>query len=104
MDEVVRTVVLFTAIPVVLYFALSVITPDLLMVCVLVYYLAVIFDPGYPSKLSHGVICGLLGVLAYLTKSYGFTFFITSFLVLNFLHYFRDSDKIRRRKVLKILF
>ena len=103
MDEVVRTVVLFTAIPIVLYFALSVITPDLLMVCVLVYYLAVIFDLDYPSKLSHGVICGLLGVLAYLTKSYGFTFFIASFLVLNFLHYFRDSDKIRRRKVLKNL-
>ncbi len=103
MEEVVRTVVLFTAIPVVLYFALSVITPDLLMVCVLVYYLAVIFDPDYPSKLSHGVICGLLGVLAYLTKSYGFTFFIASFLVLNVLHYFRNSPKEMRKKVLKNL-
>ncbi|MCE7699019.1 MAG: hypothetical protein K8E24_009425, partial [Methanobacterium paludis] len=103
MDEVVRTVVLFTMVPVVLYFALSLITPDLLMVCVLVYYLAIIFNPKYPNKLSNGVLCGIFGALAYLTKSYGFTFFIASFLILNFLQYFTDSDKIRRRKVLKNL-
>ena len=101
MDEVIRTAILFSMIPTVLYFSLSVITPDLLMVCVLVYYLAIIFNPDYPNNLFNGLICGLLGVLAYLTKSYGFTFFIASFLILNFLQYFRDSDKIRRRKVLK---
>ena len=103
MDEVVRTVVLFIMVPVVLYFALSLITPDLLMVCVLVYYLAIIFNLNYPDKLFNGVLCGIFGALAYLTKSYGFTFFIVSFLILNFFHYLRDSDKIRRRKVLKNL-
>jgi hypothetical protein len=101
MDEVIRTVILFAIIPAVLYFSLSIVTPDLLMVCVLVYYLAVIFNPKYPNKLSNGILCGISGALAYLTKSYGFTFFIASFVILNFLQYFRDSDKIRRRKVLK---
>ncbi|WP_144011568.1 hypothetical protein [Methanobacterium paludis] len=103
MDEVIRTVILFTMIPVVLYFALSMTTPDLLMVCVLVYYLAIIFNPKYPNKLSNGALCGIFGALAYLSKSYGFTFFIASFLILNFFQYFMDSDKIRRRKVLKNL-
>ena len=101
MDEVIRTVILFVLVPVVLYFALSVITPDLLIVCVLVYYLSIIFDINYSNKLFNGVLCGILGAFAYLSKSYGFTFFIATFLILNIFHYFRDSDKFRRKKVLK---
>jgi hypothetical protein len=103
MDEVIRTVILFTMVPVILYLSLKTITPDLLLVCVLVYYLTVIFNPKYPNKLLNGILCGILGALAYLTKSYGFTFFIATFLILNFFQYFRDSDKIRKRKVLKNL-
>jgi hypothetical protein len=101
MDEIVRTLVLFIMVPVVLYFALSAITPDLLMVCVLVYYLAIIFDINYSSKLLNGVFCGILGAFAYLTKSYGFTFFIATFVILNIFQYFRKSDKLHRKKVLK---
>ncbi len=101
MDEVVRTVVLFIMVPVVLYFALTVISPDLLMVCVLVYYLAIIFNLNYPNKVSYGVLCGILGAVVYLTKSYGFPFFIATFIILNLFHYFRYSDKLHRKKVLK---
>lgn len=101
MDELVRTVVLFIMIPVVLYFALKVITPDLLMVCISVYYLTIIFDLNYPNKVSNGVLCGILGGLAYLTKSYGFPFFIATFLILNLFQYFKDSNIYRRKKVLK---
>lgn len=98
MDEVVRSVVLIIMIPLILYFALSVITPDLLMVCVLVYYLAIIFSLNYPDKLYNGTLCGILGALAYFTKSYGFTFFIASFLILNLFQYFHDSDRFRRKR------
>lgn len=101
MDEVVRTVTLFIMVPVVLYFALSIITPDLLMVCILVYFLAIIYDLNYPNKLSNGIICGTLGALAYLTKSYGFTFFIASYVILNIFQYFRFSEKLRRKNVIK---
>jgi len=101
MDEVIRTYVLFIMVPVVLYFALSVITPDLLLVCILVYYLAIIFDINYPNNLLNGILCGILGTLAYLTKSYGFTFFIATFLILNLFQYFHDSNKFRRKKVIK---
>ena len=44
MNETIRTVILFLAVPVILYFAYSVITPDLLLVCILVYYFNIIFD------------------------------------------------------------
>jgi len=101
MDEIIRTVVLFIMVPIVLYFALTNIHPDLLTVCVLVYYLAIIFNVDYPNKLSNGVLCGILGALAYLTKSYGFTFFIASFFILNLFQYFHDSDRFRRKKIIK---
>ncbi len=101
MDEVVRTVILFMMVPVVLYFAMSIISPDLLMVCILVYFLAIIFDVNYPNKLTNGLLCGILGALAYFTKSYGLTFFLSIFLILSLCHYLRDSDRNRRKKVLK---
>ena len=101
MDEVIRTILLFIMVPVVLYFALSVITPDILTVCILVYYLAIIFNLNYPNKWSNGVLCGIFGGLAYLTKSYGFTFFIANFFILNLFQYFRFADRIRRKNVFK---
>jgi len=46
-------------------------------------------------------LCGIFGALAYLSKSYGFTFFIATFLILNLFQYFPDSDRYRRKKVFK---
>lgn len=100
MEEWLRTLIILTTIPVLIYFALSFITPDLLMVCVLTYYLAIIYDTNYSKTVLNGVFCGFLGAMAYLTKSYGFSFFIASFLVFNAIHYFTELDK---RAVLKNL-
>lgn len=69
MNEVIRSVVLLMFVPLILYFALSIITPDLLMVCVFIYYLEIIFNLEYPNKLSNGALCGIFGALAYLSKS-----------------------------------
>lgn len=101
MDELIRTVIFFSLIPIILYFAFSVITPDLLLVCILVYYLNIIFDPKYPDKSYYGFLCGLIGALAYLAKSYAFPFFIAHFALFNFLHYFKNIED--RKKVLKNL-
>ena len=103
MNEVIRSVVLLMFVPLILYFALSIITPDLLMVCVFIYYLEIIFNLEYPNKLSNGALCGIFGALAYLSKSYGFTFFIATFLIFNLFQYFRNSDRYRREKVIKNL-
>lgn len=87
MDEAVRTMVLVMVVPVLLYFALSVTTPDLLVVCFVVYYLSVIFNPKYPDKISNGVFCGVLGAVAFFAKSFLFPFFIAQFILINLLHY-----------------
>ena len=100
MNEVIRTVVLLMFVPLILYFALSFITPDLLMVCIFVYYLEIIFNFEYPNKLFNGALCGIFGALAYLSKSYGFTFFIATFFIFNLFQYYHNSDRYRREKVI----
>lgn len=92
LDETVRTTILLIMVPVILYFSLIVITPDLLVVCLLVYYLSIIFNPKYPDRLSNGLLCGVLGAFAFFAKSYMFPFFIAQFLLLNLLHYHYRGD------------
>lgn len=93
MKDGLRTLIILTTVPVIIYFALSFITPDLLMVCVLTYYLATIYDPKYSKTVLNGIFCGFLGAMLYFTKSYGFTFFIASFLIFNAMHYITELDK-----------
>ncbi|MCE7697957.1 MAG: hypothetical protein K8E24_003675 [Methanobacterium paludis] len=101
LDNVVKRALLFSLIPVILFFSLMYNTPDLLLVCVLVYYLAIIFDPKYSDKWFNGVLCGFLGAVAYLTKSFAFPFFLAHFLLFNLIYYFRSLNGQKKNKVLK---
>jgi len=104
MTERIRNMVLFSLIPSTLYFSLSVITPDLLGVCILVYYLNVIFNAHYSSRGYKGIFCGALGATAYLSRSYVFPFFIFHFLLFNVFHYFNGMTKEKKKNVLLNLF
>lgn len=92
LDEAVRTTVLLMMVPVLIYFALSVTTPDLLVNCILVFYLSIIFNPKYPDKASSAAFCGVLGTLAFFAKSFIFPFFMAQFLIINLLHYHYRGD------------
>jgi hypothetical protein len=96
-----RPLLLFPLIPILLYFSLFAITPDLHLVCAFVFYFAVIFDPCYFSKVKNGVLCGLFGGLAFLCKSFAFPYFIIHFLLFNFLHHRRHSDSEAKKGVIK---
>ncbi|EKQ52946.1 MAG: hypothetical protein B655_1617 [Methanobacterium sp. Maddingley MBC34] len=100
MNETIRTVLLFSLIPIILFFALFAITPDLLTVCVLVYYLYFIFDPDYYQKYNNAIFCGILGSLAYFSKSFALPFFLIHFFIFNIFHVLAIA-KNRRRKVVK---
>lgn len=96
----IRVVTLISLLPVVLKFSL--VQPmDFLLVCLLVFYLGIVFKEDYPKKTSSGLFSGILGALAYLTKAYAFPFFIVHFFIMNILHYFRNAAKGDRRKVLR---
>jgi hypothetical protein len=83
---------MISGIPVILYFAFSVITPDLLLVCFLLYYFYFVFDPEYSNKQSNALLCGLFGGMAFLAKSYAFPFIIAHFLIFNVLHYLKNKS------------
>ncbi len=101
MNEKIRYLILFSMVFIVLYFSLRSNPVDLLLTCILVYYLYFMFSPEYPSKSYYGLICGLLGAAAYLTKSYALTFFIAHFLVFNLFHYFKEPK--HKKVILKNL-
>jgi hypothetical protein len=102
MDRMVERSILISLIPVILYFSLILNTPDLLLVCVLIYYLSIIFNAEYSNSLINGVLCGFIGAVAYLTKSFAFPFFVVTFLLFNLRFHFKGL-KIEKRKVLKNL-
>ena len=99
-----KRAIIVSIIPLILSIALIYDTPDLLLVCILVYYFSTIFDPQYHDKLSKGVVCGILGALAYFSKTYALAFFCTHFLFFSILYYFRDLNKEKRKNILKNLF
>ncbi len=95
-----RNIILFSFVPIVLSYT-TLIFPDLLLLCVLVYYLNIVFKSEYPDSIYNGVLSGVLGAIAYFSKSYAFPFFIAHFLLLNILHYLRSSVRARRINVLR---
>jgi hypothetical protein len=97
----VRRVVLFTSIPVVLSFALSDITPDLILTCILLFYFAVVFSGDYPGRLCTGVLSGLLGAVAYLAKSFAFPFFVTHFFLVNLIRWLAAEKVNARRSIVR---
>ena len=99
----IRNVALFLMIPITLFFSFKWVTPDLLVLCFLTYYLSIIFDIDYPNNRRNGVLSGAMGGLAYLSKHYAFPFFVSHFLLLNVLHYFRSYTKEKKGFVLKNL-
>ena len=94
-----RNTVLWVGVPIVLGFAMEANTPDLLFTALLLLYLGITFDPKYPSFAGSGIVCGLLGALAYLAKSYGFFFFTGHFLLFSAIAWGKEMDSHRRRRI-----
>ncbi len=99
MAESIRTVVLLAAVPAVLTFGFFYITPDGLLTCIILFYLSVIFGADYGAGVRKGVVCGALGGAAYLSKSFGFPFFISHFVVINVLGFVRSESGEARKNI-----
>jgi hypothetical protein len=99
-DEKTRVIILLPLVPVLLF--ISLIEPmDFLLLCVLIFYLNVVFRKDYPDRVSHGLSSGVLGACAYFAKPYGLPFFISHFLLINACHYFGSSLKEHKKNVLR---
>jgi len=95
-----RRVISFSLIPIVFSFSVDLITPDLLLTLLLLVYFQIIFQPNYPCTIKQGALCGFWGGIAYLAKAYAFPFFISHFLLMSILHYFRHDSRERKNRTI----
>ena len=98
-----KTIILLALIPFMLYFTFNYITPDLLVACLLLYYLNFLMDEKYRKSKYMGLITGLCGALAFLSKSYVFFFFLIHFILTN-LYYIKkfpmDGSAVKKNLLL----
>jgi len=99
MAERFRRAFLWIAAAMLLAFIMEANSPDLLFAALLSLYLAIIFNPVYPSSRYSGLLCGILGGLAYLAKAYGFFFFAAHFLVFSSIQWAAQKSAQRRRRI-----
>ncbi|MBX7218672.1 MAG: hypothetical protein K1Y36_01885 [Blastocatellia bacterium] len=92
----IRRILELTAIPLILYFALSVITPDLFLLGWYLLYFKIIFAQSYPTTPRSGLWCGVWGALAFLTKAFAFYFFLAHFLLSTLLHYVAAEPQVKQ--------
>jgi hypothetical protein len=102
LDKPVKRGLLVTSIPMILFYSIFYDTPDVLVLCLLIYYFSFIFNENYSNNRINGALCGFLGGLGFLSKSYLFPFFLVHFIFFNFLYYFKGL-KINKKGVKKNL-
>lgn len=91
---------LLLSIPAVLSFALVHTTPDLLVVCILIFYCNIIFSDNYNKNIWQGILVGFLGGLGYLAKHYFFPFIIVHLFLSHIFHYFSNDDQVKKKKII----
>ena len=99
MSRPARSITLAIAGLMVIYMMLGTV-PDLLLASVLLFYLAALLGSGYSNSIRPAVLCGVLGALAYSTKSYAFFFFGAHFTLANIFFWLRSHGP-RRTQVVK---
>jgi len=96
----IRKLMLFSLVPIVWYFAFWVISPDLLLLTIFVYYFNIILGKNYIYEIKNSIFCGILGGLAYLAKPYGLFFFISHFSFFSLIYYLKEKNKKRIKNYL----
>lgn len=96
----VRRLVLLSFVPILLDYTYEFFGADILMVGLLAWYFSVIFHPAYRERRWAGWMCGASGALLFLTKGFGFMFFIAHFTLMTAMHAVLGQSGLDRRRVL----
>lgn len=81
-----KSIFLLTIIPYMILFTFNFITPDLLVVCILLLYLNFLMDEKYRQNKHMGFFIGFLASIAFLAKSYCFFFLLIHFFLSNLFY------------------
>jgi len=101
MTEGIRNAIVLSLIFPILWWAYSIITPDILLTCILIFYFSKIFDPHYPDSAWNGILCGILGTVGYLAKTYAFYFFALHFCIFNAIWFWQAADWVMKRRIVR---
>ena len=96
----IRIVLTITSIPLILSYALLNLTPDLLFLGVILFYLRIVTEKEFYNHRHFGLIAGVLGILLYFSKSFGFCFFLAHFTVLTFKTFFQTKEYAFKKHIL----
>jgi len=91
-------------IPFVICYSLLNLTPDLLFLTVILFYLRIVSEKEFFNHRHFGLIAGVIGVLIYFSKSFGLCFFIAHFTVLFLKIYFQTNEFAFKRHLIKNYF
>ena len=91
-SSILRYIIAFASIPFMVSYSLLNLTPDLLFLSVILFYLRVVSEREFFNFRHFGLIAGVLGVLLYFSKSFGYAFFLAHFSVLFFRNYFATKE------------
>ncbi|MDD5677965.1 MAG: hypothetical protein PHW60_08265 [Kiritimatiellae bacterium] len=100
LSDAIRKAVLITLGIMILNYALIRPTPDLMAVGLLVFYLTIVFDPGYGQRRYAGMACGFLGACGYFAKAYILPFFVLHFSVMNLFYFCACRGWPQRKKII----
>jgi hypothetical protein len=92
-----RTISLLVGIPVVLAYAYYELGADILFCLLVLVYANIITGAAVFESGKKNLLCGLVGCLCYLSKTYGLPFFIVSFVIIQFTWYKQSSLPNKRR-------
>ena len=96
-------VLLLGLIPAFYAFTLITMNPDFLLAVILLFYVRLVISENYGKKITDGLVCGFLGVVAYFAKGFAFPFFITHFIIINLCRYFSTVEATVRKNILSCL-
>jgi hypothetical protein len=95
-----RRAVALAAWPVVLFYSVFGVMPDLLLAVILLFYLYSVFRLDH-NRAAYGLAAGGTGAAAYLAKSYALPFFVAHLLLMTVCQFLRAGGSPARRTVLR---
>jgi 4-amino-4-deoxy-L-arabinose transferase-like glycosyltransferase len=96
-----RAAYLLILVPYMVYFSTLGLCSEPALIAILTLEFSILFDGDLPARRHAGLLCGLLGGLAYYTKGFGLPFFLAQFTVCCALFWLAQSSAASRRQIVR---
>ncbi|QEC42778.1 hypothetical protein [Pseudobacter ginsenosidimutans] len=97
LSDLLKTVLLLVSIPIIIYYAIFEIAADILFCLLILVYTDLITSRDFYKRPLLNLLCGVAGAALYLTKAYGFPFFILHFTIIQIWHFIHSKDVERKK-------